>query len=844
MPRLLTCLAVTVALAVPASAQEPSPSPAAPARAGEEKQVVPGPHYRAGGLHRLIFGDHYRALWTAPLTAEVLDLQTFSGGLTARRKGGGRQTKTLRLDGADGREWKFRSLDKDPSAVLPPELRDTFVDAIVQDQISAANPAGPLVTDALAEAAGVLYVPHRLVILPDDPALGEFRKEFGGLLGMLEEDVNVKPPVTPGFEAYSRVEDTVELWERLDKHPEEKVDARAYLKARLLDVLLGDFDRHKDQWQWVKPRDAQTWLPVPEDRDQAFAKYDGFALWLVRPSQPDLVDFREEYPRIFGLTWSGRFVDRRHLSELTRADWQPVVADLQARLSDAAIDEAVRRLPPEHYRLGGAALARRLKARRDHLPEAAREFYRQLTREVEIHGSDETDVVHVTPDEDGTVLVRVSGADGQTRFQRNFRPQETDEVRLHLKGGNDHVARAAGTGAIRLRVVGGAGDDVVDDTGGGDTAVYDEAGTNRVLRGPGTTLDERPYTHPPDVRGNPARDWGRTVMGTPLIGGGGDLGLFLGGRVSLVGYGFRKHPFAFRHTVRGGWAMGVSAIQAQYEGDVYRTNSNTHARLLVRGSQIDILRFHGFGNETAAPQDKDFFRVEQRHFLVSPSVFFGPPGRNVELGLVASHASTPTPGNTFIGTTRPYGVGDFGQGGVRGRATLGQRNLDRPTSGLVWAGGTYYPKFWDVEDDFGSLEAQAVGFLAPRTMLGPQLGLRIGAKKVFGRFPFHEAAFIGGPDQVRGLRAQRYAGDAAVFGSAELHLRLAEVRVLLPSHIGVVGIADVGRVYLEGESSDEWHSGLGGGIWLAPLKRSTSIALLLARSEGENKLYIQGGFGF
>ena len=143
--------------------------------------VVPGEHYRAGGLHRFIFGTHYRKLWTTPLPAEIIDMKTFSGGLTVRRRGGGRQTRSLRLQGADGRRWKFRSVDKDPSAVLPPELRDTFVDAIVQDQISAANPVAPLVTDALSEAAGVPYTPHRVVVLPDDPALGDLAQPAEGV---------------------------------------------------------------------------------------------------------------------------------------------------------------------------------------------------------------------------------------------------------------------------------------------------------------------------------------------------------------------------------------------------------------------------------------------------------------------------------------------------------------------------------------------------------------------------------------------------------------------------------------------------------------------------------------
>jgi hypothetical protein len=827
------------ATAAGAPAADEAPPPA------NTRTVVPGPHYRAGSLHRFVFGDHYRSLWTTPLPAEVIDLATFSGGLTPRRKGGGRQTRALKLQGADGRQWKFRSLDKDPSAVLPPELRDTFVDAIVQDQISAANPAGPLVVDALSAAAGIPYVPHRVVILPDDPALGEFRKEFGGLVGLLEEEIELKGPVTPGFEAYSRIVDTVELWERLDEHPEEKVDARAYLRARLFDIFLGDFDRHKDQWQWARPRDGETWVAVPEDRDQAFAKYDGLALWLIRPAHPDLVDFDETYPRIFGLTWTGRYLDRRHLSELEWGDWEAVVQDLQARLSDAAIDDAITRLPAEHLRVGGEALAVRLKGRRNELPRAARSFYRLLAQEVEVHGTNAVEAVEVAPGEDGTVRVTIAGEDGQTRFRRHFRPRETSEVRLHLKGGDDRVVRAHGTDDITVRVVGGSGNDVVDDTRAGHTRVYDAQGANRVLRGSSTRFDQRPYTSPNDTTGQPARDWGRTVMGMPTLSGGGDLGLFVGGRVSLVGYGFRKHPFSYTHTVRGGYATALSAIQAEYEGVKYRANSRTHGRLVVRGSQIDVLRFYGLGNDTTSSPGEDFFRVEQNHLSIAPSVHFGVRDLDVEVGAIAKRATTSAPGETFVGQTRPYGVGTFSQAGLRTRLTLGQRDLARTTSAYLWTGGVYYPKVWDVDSGFGNVEAQAAVFVSPaRVALSPQLGFRIGAKKVFGTFPFHESAFIGGPEHIRGLRPQRYAGDASAFGSAELHVKLADIRVLLPTELGVMGFGDIGRVWVEGQSSDTWHKGVGGGLWLAPLKRSASLAVALARSEGLTRFYIQAGFGF
>lgn len=839
--RSLSFLAVLALLSWPAAGQEQKDAqpPAAATR-----EVVPGVRYRAGGLHRFFFGAHYRNLWAAPLTAEVLDLRTFSGGLTARKKGGGKQTLSLKFEGADGREWKFRSLDKDPSAVLPPELRDTFVDAIVQDQISAANPAAPLVVDALSATAGILHVPHRLVILPDDPLLGTFQREFGGQLGLLEEDIKGKDPDTPGFENMSRVLDTLELWKRLDAHAEEKVDARAYLKARLFDFFLGDFDRHKDQWQWAKPEGSQLWLPVPEDRDQATAKYDGFLLWLIRPAQPTLVDFRDRYPRTIGLAWQARFLDRRHLSELTWAEWEPVVKELQAALTDAAIDEAVHQLPAEHYRLGGDTLSRRLKARRTRLPEAARRFYRMLADQVEIHGSDADDVVTISSPGAGAVEVTLAGPQGETHFQRRFRPDETREVRLHLKGGDDRVERAAGTGAITMRVVGGAGNDALDDTREGHTTLYDSGGADRVLAGPGTRVDRRPYEQALDAKKDPARDWGHVFLNTPLVSAGGDLGVFVGDRASYIGYGFRKYPFAYRHTVRGGYATGLSAAQVEYEGQFYRTASRTYSQLHLRASQIDILRFYGLGNQTPALEDPDFFRVEQGRIEVAPSIHFGLAHGELELGLVAAHSNTSTPAQTFIGATRPYGVGDFGQVGVHGRLLFGERNIDKEVSGRIWAGGAYYPKAWDVEDHFGNLQGEAAAYLAPRAPLSPVLGLRLGTKKVFGRFPFFEAAFVGGPDEVRGLRPQRYAGDTAAFGSAELHLRLFEARILLPTQVGVMGLADIGRVWVDGQTSDSWHKGVGGGIWFAPLRRSATVTVAMARSEGQTRIYFQGGFGF
>ena len=58
------------------------------------------------------------------------------------------------------------------------------------------------------------------------------------------------------------------------------MDARAFLNARLFDLVIGDWDRHRGQWRWARFGDQPVtrWVPIPQDRDQAFIRYDGLVL--------------------------------------------------------------------------------------------------------------------------------------------------------------------------------------------------------------------------------------------------------------------------------------------------------------------------------------------------------------------------------------------------------------------------------------------------------------------------------------------------------------------------------------------------------------------------------------
>ena len=839
LPLVLTLLATL--LTRPSLAQEDR-------KAGPETRVVAaGRHYQAGPAHRFLFGEGYRSLWSAAFEVEVLDLGTFAGGLRPKKKGGGKQTLSLTFEGSEGREWKFRSIDKDPSAVLPEELRETFIDALVQDQVSSAHPLGPLMVDPLAQSVGILSATHRLVLLPDDERLGLFRKEFGGKLGFIEEKIRAEKPVTPGFEDFHKLLDTVDLWKRLDDHPEEKVDAPALLRARLFDLLINDFDRHKDQWQWARRKGTNLWQPVPEDRDQAFVRYSGLVLSMIRPSQPRLVDFGPDYPSIFGLTWQGRFVDRRHLAELEWKDWKEAVDALQTRITEASIDDAVNRLPEEYRQITSGRTAQALKKRRERLPEAARRFYAQLAEDVEIHGSDKDDTVTIKPADDGRVQVRMTNKDGDPTYFRRFDPRETRSIRLYLKGGDDTVVREAGTFAITVRVVGGKGEDSVDDSHGGWTRFYDEGEKSRVSRNIGTSFDSRKYEHPADASGNPARDWGRQTIFMPWLSAGSDLGLFVGGHVGYTNYGFRHHPYAQKHVLGAGFSTGLSAFRGEYKGEFVRENGSARLRIHARASELDLIRFYGFGNETKASGSEDYFEVLQKQFSFSPQYSFGLGSVDVAVGGLAQYTKEPEH-RSLAAATRPYGYGGFGKIGPRADVVIGgpEGGAQKTKGGDVQLrfGGSYFPKAWSVKQAFGEIHGEAMAVLRSSMSSAAALSLRGGGKRVFGRYPFQEAAFLGGADTIRGLRPQRYAGDGSLWGSAELRLRLGHVRLLLPSEIGVFGLADAGRVFRDGESSSVLHHGVGGGLFISVLRPENTISIAMARSEGVNRLYVRAGLGF
>jgi hypothetical protein len=233
--------------------------------------IAPGAHYTAGPLYRAFMGAGHRELWTTPVRVPVADLSALGGGLEPQRVGGGMTTRTLHLDGADGRRYVLRSVDKEPADLLE-DFVGTPIEAILRDQISSFHPSGAMVVARLLDAVGVLHVKPQLVVIPDDPRLGEFRLEFAGMLALFEERPDDAPAGEPGFAGSREIVQTDRLFAITEESPRHRVAADELLRARLVDLIVGDRDRSTNNHLWARFEEDRgfVWRPIPRDRDQAF----------------------------------------------------------------------------------------------------------------------------------------------------------------------------------------------------------------------------------------------------------------------------------------------------------------------------------------------------------------------------------------------------------------------------------------------------------------------------------------------------------------------------------------------------------------------------------------------
>ena len=830
---------------------------------------------QASEFTRFFLGDHWRNVWTAKVKLPFLNLKKFAGGLTPIKLGGGQQTKSLHFVGKDGKKYKFRLLKKDVSRSLPQDFKNSLVDDILQDQVSVTNPASSVVIPDLMEAVNILHAKPILCVMPNSDLLGEYKDEFAGLPGTIEENPDEYDNPELNFANADKVLGTFKLFNKLENNPDEQVDQVEYLKARLLDVFIGDRDRHAGQWDWAgfKVGEKRIWKPIPKDRDFAFPLYDGLIPRSLTVAITSFVNFGDQMPSMLDMTWEGRHLDRRFLGTLKKEIWDSVAIFMQQRLTDNVLEKAVRNLPHEYFEIAGEELIKKLKSRRNQLMQACDEFYKLVVMYVDLYGTDKDEVIEIS---------RLN--DEQTKFdlyKRNeksggkiFPPIKsgtlfnsvTDELRVHLLDGDDYaIIRGEVNDGIRIIIDAGDGKDTLIDSSDVNgylfhlipinislkkTEFYDSGKKTKVVLNSATYYNDDKYKIPDDLllKYEPQiedryHDYGVIVP----IEYNNDDGLFLGfgGRINY--YDFRQTPFDHKFEAVYGYAYNIHKHYVHLLGEFNDLIESTNTTIPFTYSGLEITRFYGFGNETKLNKDSlqnKFYNVNQKLITLDVDIKV-PVKKNLKIKFGAGYEYSNIRNNqdNLLNKLTPYGIGElnlisFSTGFVYDN----RNNIDNPNSGsLISVKTSYFPALFNSKSNFGNFELDlrqyySFNFISEITLAGRLLG-----NYVWGDYPFFEGASIGGKKTFRGFSHGRFVGDASIVGEFDARIYLGKINFLLPFDSGFNIFTDLGKVFVSGEYSKVWHNSLGAGIWLSIYNNSFVGSFNFAHSKETNRLYVTFG---
>lgn len=830
------------------------------AQIGKDSASSIGAPFKISGSRSFWMGANYRKEWTTPVKAPVIHLAAEKGGLKPVRRGGGKQTRSLRLEDGNGRQYAFRSIQKFiTSKTLPGDLQSEAAADLVADGVSASYPYAPLSIPVLARAAGVPYLNVKLVYIPDDPLLGEHRQDFANMLAWFEDRLP---------DTVKRAWDTHEVADKLKEDNDNEVDQLALLRARILDMYVMDLDRHEDQWQWgAYDKDSKDkgkiFYPIPRDRDQAFYTNQGLLPgmakwpWLV----PQLEGFKPKSNNINRFNFAARNLDRFFLNGLSEQDWAAATDKFLSQMTDAVIEEAISQQPPEIRHFSGDKLIRILKERRRYLKEEMMQYYRFLAGYVNITGSDKKELFEITRHDDGSVLLQVykvtkKGEQGYKMYERTFSPAMTKEIRLYGFGDDDRfVVKGSGNDKIKIRMIGGDGADEFENNSGGNKAfVYDNAGKENTLTG---KLKNKTSS---DTAVNSFDRLGfKYNQAIPFVslGYNGDDGLFIGPSLKIIRHGFRKSPHKTMHELAFSYAFSTKAFNARWYSEyisVLGKNTDVLTEIDIKAPN-NTTNFFGYGinsvYDKTSPGKFRYYRARyslgdielllRKNFSPKVSLMLGPAYQFYSLDQNDKFNSVrfiTDIANNGLDPNTLYEKQSY-LGGKLALVADTRNNKVLTTKGIVWnarlrylSGQTdaSYKNVTQLNSDFT--------FYVP---LGKSIVFanRLGGGHNFGDFEFYQAQYLGSEDNLRGYRKFRFAGRSKIFNNAELRIKVANFQTyLFPGSLGFLFFLDAGTVKADNVSGDTWKTGYGGGFWFSPLSRLV-VTITYAASK-EDKLPLVG----
>lgn len=814
-----------------------------------------------------LMGDHYRTIYGTSITAPTVNLDTLFGGLTPTRKGGGHQSRSLRLEDKNGKEYVMRALRKSATQYfqsvafkdehIEGHYDDTYTESLMLDFYTAAHPYTPFVIGDLANAVDVYHTNPTLFYIPKQKALDHFNSDFGDELYMIEERAASGHGDVASFGFSDKLISSDDMLKALRKSDNNQVDENTYIRARLFDMLIGDWDRHQDQWRWAEFKDGKKkiYKPVPRDRDQAFSKFDGFLIKIATSITYDISmmqAYDDEIRHISKFNISGRPLDLALINQATFKDWEAQVKFIQQNISDEVIENAFNKLPAEINDASAEDIKSKLKGRLKNLHKIAKEYYLHLEKNAIVKGTDKDNWFEINRLVNGDTHIKTfnikNDKKGTLIHDKIYSKKTTKQIWVYGLDDKDvFEVIGANKNVIALKLIGGQNNDVYKIESGAKVNIYDfksKKNTYTTSKGVKRLIDDYEMNSY-NYKKNKVN---RNII-LPVIGYNPDDGIKLGVSNILKINGYNRNPFSQQHSIKASYYFATNGFELMYSGEFANIINNWN--FLIEGrftSPNYSINFYGFGNETENFEDDfgdDYHRVKISAHGAYPSLkWVGRMGGQFSFGTLYESIEVEKTTGRFINTISE--IIEDNQNYLGAQASYKYENKDNeafPTLGLVAELDTGFKTNLSNSDNFA--------FVTPSLSIAYKLnttGTIVLATKIKGdiiignNYEFYYGASIGGKNGLRGYRNQRFTGKRSYYQNTDIRFNLGRFKTqLVPLKIGFSGGFDYGRVWLDNEGSNDWKTSYGGGVWLVAASMININASVFNSKEGA---YFSFGLGF
>ncbi|NGY38357.1 metallophosphoesterase [Flavobacterium sp. XN-5] len=824
-------------------------------------------------FHNFLFGTHYRKYYGTLIESKIANLGTLYSGLSPDRAGGGHQSISLRLLDPNGKEYVMRGVKKRVGRFLQSvafkdqyvenDFKNTYAEDFIYDFYTTAHPYAPLSVGNLAEHIGVFHTNPSLFYVPKQKALGEFNADFGDELYLVEERPSESQKDLKSFGKPDNIISTEDLLDNLQKDEKYAVDESEYIKARLFDMLIGDWDRHYDQWRWAEynKKDQVLYKPIPRDRDQAFTIYDGTLLSILMniPALRHMQTFKKDIKNVKWLNREPYPLDLAFLKKATEKDWIKQAKYIQDHLSDDAIDQAFDNLPTEVQDETITQIKQKLKLRRAQLVKYATEYNRVLQKTVVIVGTNKKDkfiINHVAKNKIEVSVYRMKKEGDELMYTKLFNGSRTKNLWFY---GLDDDDQFEVTGTRRSRIntllIGGQNHDIYTIANGHNTKIIDFKSKENTYN-----IDSKTKKFLTDDYETNLYDYKKpkynAFSGMPNLGFNPDDGIKVGIIANYTINYFKQNPYTRKHNLKANYYFATGGFELLYDLHAPKIVGDWDFNLESQITSPNFaINYFGYGNNRINNDElngMDFNRVRIRILKVAPQLKkVGIHGSTILFQTSFENFDVERTNNRFIALDSMVNPAVFDNQQYAGASIkYSYENYDNaslPTMGMGFSiSGSWKTNLSDFKQNFPAIESKlnfnhkvdANGKLVLATLLKGKAILN-------SNYEFYQGATLGGDYDLRGFRNERFLGDQSFFQSSDLRYSIGKIKnSIIPMSYGVFGGFDYGRVWLDGETSNKWHQSVGGGIWLNGLNVLTARLTYFKSADDQGRITFGLGLGF